>query len=75
MQRAKIVWVGFIVVLVAILALAACEPKGGSPTTRAGASGARPAVKVGSEPMRGLAAAALRPSWQRPPPPQASPAR
>ena len=52
MQRAKIVWVGFIVVLVAILALAACEPKGGSPTTRAGASGARPAVKVGSEPMK-----------------------
>ncbi len=48
MQRAHSGWVGCILVAAAFLAVSACEPKGSTGT----AAGARPAVKVSSEPMK-----------------------
>jgi Cu-Zn family superoxide dismutase len=49
MQRAHSGWVACILVVAACLAITACEPKG---STGSAAAGARPAVKVSSEPMK-----------------------
>jgi superoxide dismutase, Cu-Zn family len=55
MQRATVGWVGRVVVLSAISALTACEPKGspgGAAPTAGAPAGAKPAVKISSEPMK-----------------------
>jgi superoxide dismutase, Cu-Zn family len=55
MRQARVGWSMVLALALLVLAVAACEPKGGAPATSATAgakSGAKPAVKVSEEPMK-----------------------